>query len=646
MLRRARPCLPVVVVLVAVLSACFGTLSAGAAQSPALQSPATQPPAIQPPAIQSSTVQLPADPVYVAYPVSGKTVPFDHVIFEGSVLPGASLSVNGRPLAVGPDGLFMEWLPLKPGLNDLLLSSTLNGQVSTLPFRITSAPPAPPAPLPSVPARILSPSALPDGAWIRYGVPTLSPEDRRLNFGFSGSPGGRAVFWIGQAGPYSLAETARGRYGGGYTLRAADTFDHAAVRYLLVAPDGSRAQLTAPGSVSTLPGPRYAEVSAPDVGRGVNSYAAGWAAPGEPNLLYPRQGTRFAVLGENAGNFLTRLNGLTRLSGEPDLPLLEVTRSTAQLLPPGSAAAHAELIEASTEATPTHLTLRLPLGTRVPFVLRQDGSSLELRLYDTGGDPAALNAAALDDPLLQGVSWTRTGGGPLTALIKLNTAQQWGYDAVYDGGDLLLNLRRPPPTPADPLLPLAGRTILLDPGHGGSELGGAGALRVQEKDIVLPIAQQAAAGLRALGATVVLSRTSDVQVPLYNRPLLAEALDADLLLSVHANALPDGSDPRGRRGSGAYWTQPQARPLAACLVAAVAGGLPEVGVDTPGNGGLHLADLALTRPSTQLSVLVETAYLTDAGNLRTLMSEDGRARMAAALVQGVRDFYAGKCRGL
>ena len=229
--------------------------------------------------------------------------------------------------------------------------------------------------------------------------------------------------------------------------------------------------------------------------------------------------------------------------------------------------------------------------------------------------------------------------------------QQWGYDANYDGTTLVLRVRRPPTAPADPAQPLAGRTIVIDPGHGGSEQGGAGALRVQEKDIVLNIGLQVAGLLRAQGANVVLTRESDVQVPLYTRPLLAEAADADLLLSIHANALPDGTDPRGRRGAGVYFTNPQALLLAVSILKAIVGspalaaqsqpGPVQPGPAQPGNDGLHPdADLALTRPSTQISLLVETAYLTDPGNLRSLMSDGGRAAYAQAITQGVLDFYA------
>jgi len=99
--------------------------------------------------------------VFVAYPKNGAVVAFDHVIFEGSVRPGATLSVNGRPVPVGPDGLFSEWLPLAPGVNALTLVSVLNGAGTTLRFTVTSRVPAR---LGSVPARIVPGSATPDGA--------------------------------------------------------------------------------------------------------------------------------------------------------------------------------------------------------------------------------------------------------------------------------------------------------------------------------------------------------------------------------------------------------------------------------------------------------------------------------------------------
>ncbi|GBF06753.1 N-acetylmuramoyl-L-alanine amidase-related protein, amiA [Deinococcus aerius] len=58
-----------------------------------------------------------------------------------------------------------------------------------------------------------------------------------------------------------------------------------------------------------------------------------------------------------------------------------------------------------------------------------------------------------------------------------------------------------------------------------------------------------------------------------------------------------------------------------------------------GNDGVHYQNLALARPTTQPSILIETAFLTDKGNLRLLMSAAGRERFAQAIALGIERFY-------
>ncbi|MFC6664073.1 hypothetical protein ACFP9V_01000 [Deinococcus radiopugnans] len=70
---------------------------------------------------------LAAPNVFVAYPEAGHRVAYGHVILEGSVTPGAALTVDGQPVNVGADGLFMEWWPLRPGTNDLRLVARQGG---------------------------------------------------------------------------------------------------------------------------------------------------------------------------------------------------------------------------------------------------------------------------------------------------------------------------------------------------------------------------------------------------------------------------------------------------------------------------------------------------------------------------------------
>jgi N-acetylmuramoyl-L-alanine amidase len=262
------------------------------------------------------------------------------------------------------------------------------------------------------------------------------------------------------------------------------------------------------------------------------------------------------------------------------------------------------------------------------------GPTLELRLPRTTTTPAALTPPVLTGPLLRGVTSQTTPDGT-TIRFDLAGTQPWGYHAVWDGDDLVLRLRHVPNI--DPARPLVGRRVVLDAGHGGTERGGMGALGTHEKDLVLPITLELARLLRERGAEVILTRETDVTVPLYDRPVLAEDLQSDLLVSVHANAIPDGVDPATRRGAGVYVSHPQARPLAADLLAALVADFPQIGQDRE---GIFQRSLALTRPSSQPSVLVELGYLTRPTELRLLMDAGARTRFAASLARGLETFLA------
>lgn len=94
------------------------------------------------------------------------------------------------------------------------------------------------------------------------------------------------------------------------------------------------------------------------------------------------------------------------------------------------------------------------------------------------------------------------------------------------------------------------RTIVLDPGHGGKEVGAVGAGGLMEKDVTLAICRRLASLLGSrLGARVVLTRSDDSVVTLDQRTALANQYKADLFLSVHLNA----SVQRVARGSETYF---------------------------------------------------------------------------------------------
>ena len=89
----------------------------------------------------------------------------------------------------------------------------------------------------------------------------------------------------------------------------------------------------------------------------------------------------------------------------------------------------------------------------------------------------------------------------------------------------------------DDSLPLAHRIIVVDPGHGGSDPGTIGTvLGVFEKDIVLPISLELGRLLEENGAIVVYTRTEDQYVSHFDRAPIANMVNAELLISIHANS--------------------------------------------------------------------------------------------------------------
>ncbi|MEX2208291.1 MAG: N-acetylmuramoyl-L-alanine amidase [Myxococcota bacterium] len=83
-------------------------------------------------------------------------------------------------------------------------------------------------------------------------------------------------------------------------------------------------------------------------------------------------------------------------------------------------------------------------------------------------------------------------------------------------------------------------TVVIDPGHGGADLGARGPNGVLEKELTLAVAKRLAKLLRAQGGfEVVLTRTSDAFVALSERTEIANRSQATLFVSIHANSAPE-----------------------------------------------------------------------------------------------------------
>jgi N-acetylmuramoyl-L-alanine amidase len=120
------------------------------------------------------------------------------------------------------------------------------------------------------------------------------------------------------------------------------------------------------------------------------------------------------------------------------------------------------------------------------------------------------------------------------ALLALGAGIAAGSWPIRPAGARLKAERRPPHAPPHP------RVVALDPGHGGIDPGATSPRGIHEKDITLAASRELARQLDATGRyRCVLTRRGDFFVPLRGRIARARANRAELLLSIHADALPD-----------------------------------------------------------------------------------------------------------
>ena len=136
----------------------------------------------------------------------------------------------------------------------------------------------------------------------------------------------------------------------------------------------------------------------------------------------------------------------------------------------------------------------------------------------------------------------------------------------------------------------------------------------------------------------MMTRTTSAAVPLNVRPVMAADSNADILLSIHNNGLPNGVNPFGNTGTSDYYFHPRSAELAEALDREL---VAELGTLDLGTGR---ADLALVRPTWMPAVLTETVYLMVPEQEAALRDPAVQERIAQAHVRGLEDFLRQRAR--
>jgi N-acetylmuramoyl-L-alanine amidase len=214
------------------------------------------------------------------------------------------------------------------------------------------------------------------------------------------------------------------------------------------------------------------------------------------------------------------------------------------------------------------------------------------------------------------------------------------------------------------------RTIVIDPGHGGDEVGALGPAGTLEKEVTLAIGRKLRSALASrLGVQVFLTREGDQALTLDERAAIANNYKADVFLSIHANA----SRSHGARGSEVYFlsyhpTDEESRRVALVEGSMAAGADPALpgsdlnlvlwdmaqadhleesselaarlqeglaGVTGSEGRGVKQAPFRVLVGATMAAVLLEVAFISHPEEEKLLISDAYQTKVVGAIVDGI-----------
>lgn len=232
--------------------------------------------------------------------------------------------------------------------------------------------------------------------------------------------------------------------------------------------------------------------------------------------------------------------------------------------------------------------------------------------------------------VIEQVTWQQADPETYEAYIHLKTSKIWGYEVKPDGDKLTVRFKHPPAIAPEKAYPLKGLKIAIEAGHGGSDTGAKGLSGLLEKDINLDLSLQLGAICRSRGAEVVQVRASDVDMPLLKKRDTAILSNADLLISIHANAAGGGF--LRVSGTSTYYHNPFWAPLAEKIYHRILETkLKEFGL-------IGSFNYTVIRTANMPAILVEQAFMSHAEDEEKLADPEFRLQMAKKIYEGIVDY--------
>ncbi len=595
-----------------------------------------------------------APQIDIVYPKKDATIEaVDSSFILGSVTPGSRLIINNQEILVHEEGGFLAFLPLKPGQFIFDIKAINNADTSILFWPVNI-----PEPLESFGYDILQIADLKDSTFSQI----LAAGDRLIVefqatpfcFAWFSIPGiadsipmaeiapqsqaywGETVFGVG-AVPDSLK--IKGKYRGFYDIGYDKLPDSSRICYFLKSPEkkdlydillDTPAELLDFDFLKLL---RSCETTILDS----SSYFVKLNPDNYPRMVELIDSVSIVRLGPLKGYLsIFQPKGVKALAvgREADWIKLQLSQTqfgwiqnhSVRFLETGNLPEKSFVRAVRTYSNTDKLLIEVPLSEKHPFRLEErDRYLATLEIYGANSDTDWIRYD-FEDENIDYISWSQ----PEPDIYQLNfhfNNPIWGYDIFYEGNTLKCMFNKPP----EHINILKYKRIVIDPGH-SPDPGAIGPTRLTESEANLNIALRLKKELERKGAIVRMTREDMSALPLYDRPKIAKAEDADLFVSIHNNALPDGINPFENNGVSTYYYHLHSINLAKAIQREIIKG---TGFN---NYGLYHGNLAVNRPTQYPAVLVECAFIILPEHEALLKTKTFQKKVARSIRKGIEKF--------
>jgi len=358
----------------------------------------------------------------------------------------------------------------------------------------------------------------------------------------------------------------------------------------------------------------------------LNLLSSTFGGSGHPTTVihYLKEGTRYKATGRAGSYYRVAIPGSdnTYLIHQGMVNVLAQSELEEPIL------TGVELVEDDQKVRMT-----LKTNERFPYFIEDsaDGLEIELRGVITSNNISLPSMpAGISDFKVNPLS--PDGSNNHLVTIELDWSMT-GFKPYWDGNNLVIDFYKPPEV--DQENPLEGKKIIIDPGHGGKDYGATGPGDLYEKDVVLDMSFYLKDMLEEAGAEIVMTRTEDVFVNLYDRPERIDNYNPDLLISVHSNAHQHGAQAVDTHGLMTLYNYEHNKLLAEIMLDKLEErmGLPAIMT--------WRRNIAVVRHPHVPTVLVEAGYMMHPVDNWHIFHPHGQEEFARAMMEGIEAYFLG-----